>query len=103
MIVNPFGHPRSIVSDFTVGEQLLKLVFRQILGKSWLAGAPNVVMHPLEEPAGGLTQVEYRALYEMALGAGAGWATVWQGRSLTDQEVLSRSFGSDGPQLWHRR
>ena len=33
-VVNPFGHPRSLVSDFTVAEQLLKTVVRQVLGSA---------------------------------------------------------------------
>jgi len=99
-IINPFGHPRSIVSDLTVAERFLKLVFRRVLGRSLLVGAPTVFMHPLGDPVGGLTQVEYRALHEMAWRAGARWAAVWQGRPLTDQEILSRSFSSGEDQIW---
>jgi len=53
-------------------------------------------MHPMGDPAGGFTQVEIRALHEMALGAGASQVKVWQGRPLTDQELMSRQFPSDG-------
>ena len=88
-VVNPFGHPRSLVSDFTVGEQLLKEFVRRLNGNSFLALAPVIVMHPLGSPAGGFTQVENRAFREMAFAAGASEVTVWNGRSLTDQEVLS--------------
>lgn len=89
-VVNPFAHPRSLVSDFTVAEQLLKHQLRRILGKSLLSIAPCVVMHPLGSPAGGFTQVERRAFREMALGAGASEVFVWSGRPLSDQEILSR-------------
>lgn len=98
-IVNPFGHPRSLVSDFTVGEQLLKAFLRRMQGRSFLAIAPKVVLHPLGNPAGGFTQVEIRAFHEMALGAGASQVVVWQGRSLTDQELLSGQFPSEGQVL----
>ncbi|CAN7535152.1 rod shape-determining protein [Pseudorhodoferax sp. LjRoot39] len=98
-IVNPFGHPRSLVSDFTVAEQLLKAVIRRVEGASLLSLAPRVVMHPLGDPAGGFTQVEIRAFHEMALGAGASEARVWQGRPLTDEELLSRQFPLDGTLL----
>ena len=29
-VINPFAHPRSLVSDFTVGEQLLKACFARV-------------------------------------------------------------------------
>lgn len=88
-VVNPFDHPRTLVGDFTVGEQVLKAFVRRLRGRSWLALAPTIVMHPLGSPGGGFTQVERRAFREMALGAGASEALVWVGRELTDQEVQS--------------
>lgn len=98
-VVNPFAHPRSLVSDFTVGEQLLKAALARVHGGSVLAVAPRVVMHPLGDPAGGFTQVEIRAFHEMALGAGASEVKVWQGRALTDQELLAGTFPPDGKVL----
>lgn len=95
-IVNPFAHPRSLVSDFTVAEQLLKAFLRRLQGHSLLAVAPVVVMHPLGIPAGGFTQVENRAFREMALGAGAADVVVWTGRTLTDQELLSGQWPAHG-------
>ena len=89
-VINPFAHPRSLVSDFTAAEQLIKHQLRRILGKSLLRITPCVVIHPLGSPAGGFTQVERRAFREMALGAGASKVFVWTGRPLTDQEVLAR-------------
>jgi rod shape-determining protein MreB len=56
-------------------------------------------MHLLGNPAGGFTQVEIRAFHEMAIGAGAGEVKVWQGRALTDQELLSGTFPADGKLL----
>jgi rod shape-determining protein MreB len=91
-VVNPFAHPRTLVSDFTTADLLLKALIRQALGNSLLALAPVIVIHPLGSPAGGFTQVEYRAFRELAMSAGAARAFVWSGRPLTDQEVLSRSF-----------
>lgn len=98
-LVNPFAHPRSLVSDFTVAEQLLKHYVRQVQGRSLLAVSPVIVIHPLGDPEGGFTQVERRAFAEMARGAGASQAIVWTGRPLTDQEVLSRQF-PEGEDQW---
>lgn len=98
-IVNPFGHPRSLVSDFTAGEAILKAFLRRLQGSSIFAVSPKVVMHPMGEPAGGFTQIEIRALHEMAMGAGASKAVVWQGRALSDQELLSGQFPGGGQVL----
>lgn len=98
-VVNPFTHPRSLVSDFTVGEQVFKAFFRRVCGPGWLRPSPDVILHPLGEHEGGLTQVELRALHELALGAGARSVRVWQGPALTDEQLLSRQFPATGTLL----
>lgn len=99
-ITNPFAHPRSLVSDFTSGEQVLKALLRRVLGNSLFAVSPKIVMHPMGDlPEGGFTQVEIRALQEMALGAGAAKVTVWQGRALSDQELVSGRYPANGQVL----
>ena len=95
-IINPFAHPRTLVSDFTVAEQLVKIMVSRLLGSSSFAVSPKVVFHPLGDPAGGFTQVELRAFREMAYGAGASQVVVWTGRALTAQELLSGNFPADG-------
>jgi rod shape-determining protein MreB len=93
-VVNPFAHPRSLVSDFTVAQQLLKIAARQDFGKPIFRPLPTIVMHPLGDPEGGFTQIERRALHELALGAGASKVVVWVGRELSDAELVSRAFES---------
>lgn len=95
-VVNPFAHPRSLVSDFAAGEQLLKAFLNRVCKRSLLAASPRVVLHLLGDPAGGFTEVEIRAFQEMALGAGAFKVAIWQGRALTDRELLSGQFPHDG-------
>jgi rod shape-determining protein MreB and related proteins len=95
-IINPFAHPRTLVSDFGMAEQLLKLAIRRILKASLFSVSPTMVLHPMGDPDGGFTQVESRAFREMALSTGASQVIVWQGRNLTDQEILSKQFPSDG-------
>ena len=34
VVVNPFAHPRSLVSDFTSAEQVLKLFVRRLFGRA---------------------------------------------------------------------
>ena len=89
---NPFGHPRSIVSDFTAGERLIGSLIKRVVKRAYFSTSLLVVMHPLGDPEGGFTQIERRALQEMALGAGASEAHVWIGRALTDHEIVSGSY-----------
>ncbi len=95
-LVNPFAHPRSLVSDFTLAELLLKHQVGRLLGRSLFAVSPCIVVHPLGSPEGGFTQVERRAFREMAFGAGASEVHVWSGRPLTDEEVLQRQPPAQG-------
>ena len=98
-LVRPFAHPRTLMADYTAGEQLLKAAIQTVLRGRWLALSPRVLMHPAGEAVGGLTQVEIRALQEMALGAGAHRVTVWQGPQLTDEQVLARQYPAAGQVL----
>jgi rod shape-determining protein MreB len=98
-LVKPFAHPRSLVSDFSAGEQLLKAFLKRVRSTSLFAASPTMVVHLLGEPAGGFTQVEVRAFREMALGAGAAQVHVWQGCVLTDQQLLTGTFPSSGTLL----
>jgi len=88
-VINPFDHPRTLVGNFSVGEVLLRAAISSFHRKGYLALPFRAVVHPLGTPAGGYTQVELRALREMALGAGAAQVVMWVGRALLDQEVLS--------------
>lgn len=95
-IVNPFSHPRSLLSDFTSAEKILQEFMRRVLGTNLVKPSPVVVMHPLGEYEGGLTQIEIRALRELALGAGASSVVVWQGSPLTNEQVSTGNFPQSG-------
>ena len=96
VVINPFAHPRSMVSDFTTGEQVLKAFVRQLNKRSRFRLAHRVVMHLAGEPAGVFTQVEIRAFREMALGAGASSVIIWQGPELTNEQILTRRYPTTG-------
>lgn len=79
----------------TMGETLARIPRCGLLAEArggGLALTTRVVVHPLERIDGGLTQVEERLLQELAIGAGASRAIVWQGAPLSDGEVRAR-FG----------
>ena len=101
LVLNPFNHPRTLISDFTAAEALLKGFVKKLLEQaSWFQPAPVIIMHPCVNPEGGFTQVELRALHELCLGAGASKAKGWHGRELTDHEIRTGSYPTDGTVLW---
>lgn len=94
-VMNAFDHPRLIVSDFVIAEAALRYFVRKLVRNRLFRSSPVVVVHVLETLDGGLTQVEIRALQELALAAGAREAYVWTGRELTDREFETRKFPGD--------
>lgn len=98
-IHNGFDHPRTCIRDFEIAEATLRYFVSQTLSGSTLLLKPVVVMHPLEKIEGGLTQIEHRALSELAESAGARKAYVWTGRVLDLQELTTLQFPQSGGKL----
>jgi len=98
-VLNPFKHPRTLVSDFTLAQQVIKGFMKELFSDRLFAAAPTVVLHPRVDPEGGFTQIEIRALHELGIGAGAAKVIVWQGRELRDDELRSLEFESGGQVL----
>ena len=97
-VVNPFDHPRTPIGDFALADQLVKHYLRK-LGNRWYAAAPVVILSVDVEPEGGLTDVEMRALQEMAMGAGASRAITWSGPRLSDEQIARLDFPTTGEVL----
>ena len=93
IIINPFDHPRTLISDFTMAEQLFKaFLHRMSTHAGFLKPAPTIILHPQGDPEGGFTQVERRALRELGLGAGAAQCLIYLGPELSDEQLLSGNF-----------
>lgn len=83
-VINPFSHPRSIISSFTYAEKIINHAVNELHGLMFHP-APRMVMHQLEKNEGGLTEIEERVLRELALGAGAREVLVFQGPQINPQ------------------
>jgi rod shape-determining protein MreB len=92
VVGNGYRHPRTLIADFILAEQALKAMIPRVAPRSWFSPASIIVIHPLTQMAGGLTQVEIRAFYELAMAVGARRALVWQGDALTRQQLLTLDF-----------
>lgn len=87
-----FSHPRSLLGQFLAGEQTLARAVAAAYPGKLLKPRPALIVHPKEILEGGLTQIEERALTEMALGAGAAVVAIWQGPELTPAQVDAFDF-----------
>lgn len=81
-IINPFSHPRALISNFVAAEKVLQHIIHTLSKHKFLAASPLTVIHPMEKLEGGLTQIELRAFKELALGAGSRESVVYQGSEL---------------------
>jgi rod shape-determining protein MreB and related proteins len=88
-IVNPFAHPRTPLSDFTVAEMILKGFIQKLFGRKLSFLAPTMVLHLAVELDGGITQIESRALKELGVSAGAKWCCGWIGPDLSDEQIIA--------------
>jgi len=98
-IVNPFKHPRLLVAELTLGQQVLRGFLKKLYAASLLPRLPVMVLHPRIDPAGGFTEIEIRALHALGEGAGASRVLVWHGRELLQRELLSLQLTSGGKLL----
>ncbi|QGX38761.1 rod shape-determining protein [Permianibacter aggregans] len=88
----PFDHPRMVLHDFVVAEKLVQESIRRMHTNRFIRPSPIVILHSLVDWDGGLTEIEKRALLELAYSAGAREAYVWQGRRLTDSAIQSGRY-----------
>lgn len=85
-----FTTSRMLVGSFTIASAALKEGMAKVVGKGLFVRAPGVVIHPVEMIESGLSEIEERAIRELAIQGGVGKAVVWVGRELSDAEVKSK-------------
>lgn len=83
----PFTTTRLLVGNFTNAEKLLAKSLKQLYKNKWFSPSPFIVIQPLEMVEGGLSEVEERAIHELAASAGASRVVVWVGHELSNEEV----------------
>lgn len=98
-LVNPFKHPRTLIAELTLGQQVLRGFLQKLYPGVLMPRRPVLVLHPRVDPEGGFTELEIRALHELARGAGVSRVLVWHGRELLQRELLSLQLASGGKLL----
>ena len=92
-IINPFNHPRLLISDFNAAMEVFRFAIRKTAKKKMLI-RPQVIVHPLpaDRLAGGIADLEIRLLREMGMAVGGREVHIWLGRELTDEEIEYLDF-----------
>lgn len=101
IMANGFDNPRTPIADFTVAEKTLQHFLKQLFSGRFFNPAPIIVVHLLEIPEGGLTQVEIRAFTELGMGSGARKTYVWEGPELSRDELRELRFSRADGTLLH--
>jgi rod shape-determining protein MreB len=99
MITNPFKHPRTILADFPVAELVLKELLKKSFRSRWFLVTPIVIMHPMGDWEGGLTQMEVHGLSKLTRKAGGKEIYIWYGPELNQTQLLNLAFPSEGKVL----
>ncbi|SKA52434.1 rod shape-determining protein [Enterovibrio nigricans] len=86
-ISNPFSHPRSLVSDYKAFQPLLRYAISQVVKMGILKPRIQVILHPMEKVEGGVTELEKKALCDMAYNAGVKSAFVYWGEALEETHL----------------
>lgn len=91
----PFTTSRLLVGEFTIAEKLVKSAVQQCCSKKRLIVSPNILIHPLEKVEGGLSEVEKKTFFDLAMFAGARDAIVWVGAELFDSQIPEKFTDPD--------
>jgi len=91
--VEPFEHPRIVISDFACASKLFQYGLNQLTRFKWIRPSPILIIQPVMELTGGLSEIENRALLELGESAGARKTLIHCGKALSDQEVVAFSQG----------
>ena len=91
-IINPYDHPSIIIPDFNLAGRVLRFFLTKILHNKILHQRLIMIMHVIEELEGGLTQIEIRALQELAIEVGGQAIHIWNGRELMDDEIKENKY-----------
>ncbi|MFC1589385.1 rod shape-determining protein [Pseudomonadota bacterium] len=94
-IINPFDHPRTIIANFDIARYAFRFFLKHILHNKLLRPRLIMIIHVTEELEGGLTQLEIRAIQELAISEGGQAVHIWNGRELMDNEIKENKYPGD--------
>jgi hypothetical protein len=88
----PFERPRIVISDLACASKLFQYGLQQ-LSHFKDHSSPILIIQPVMELTGGLSEIENRALLELGGSAGARKTFIHCGEILSDQEVVALGQG----------
>ncbi|MGH1410321.1 MAG: hypothetical protein ACRAUW_12480 [Aeromonas sp.] len=87
--INPFSHPRSLISDPYVAGKLLKLVVKQLCGSRLFSPVAAIIIQPMEKMEGELTATESKGLRDIALEVGCENCFIYTRKTVLDPSIRS--------------
>lgn len=87
-----FSTSRLGIADFDIALNLLKSGISEVYSIPKFILPPIVIMHQIPFSESGLSPVEKRVLTELGLMIGGNPVYYWQGKALTDSEILSKYY-----------
>lgn len=87
-----FSNDRLAVSSFSIAEDFLSKAIKDFYSVGLFHPSPLVIMHQEYKTEGGLGEVEFRILRELALSAGAREVHVWEGAKLSREQIASAVY-----------
>lgn len=88
----PFSSDRLVVGNYTIATEVLSKGLKELKSTKFGVLAPIIVMHPKHLCEGGLSQIEHRAISEVARAAGAKKVHVWEGDNLSREQLLKGEY-----------
>jgi hypothetical protein len=80
-----------LIGEISVADNLLRNGFKKVAESKFLSKGPLVVIQPMEMVGKELSEVENRILLELAYGAGAFRVAIWNGKELSNDEVIEKA------------
>lgn len=88
---NGFDHPRICIGSFDLAMDCLRYLFQRAM-KRFAFIRPHVIMHPLYPYSTDLSQIELRAIRELAEACGAMQVHVYTGSPLTLDQLKRKTY-----------
>jgi len=89
----PFSNSRLIIAEFLTAENFLKKVFSKLKNDYKIKRYDTILVHPMELNEGGISEVEKRVLMESFERVGARRILFWEGKELSNRQVLKKLKG----------
>lgn len=87
-----FSSSRLVIGDFDLALQLIMSGLKELEVNPYYIFKPSIILHQGHSDRIILAPVEMRILYELGALAGGKPVHIWQGHSLTDDDIFNKKY-----------